>query len=118
MGFSIDKGESYACPIARIGIIGGGQLGLMLVRAARRLGCDCMILDPLPACPAGQAAGHQIVGDYSDPAKLRELAESCDIITFELEDIDVEPLLRLQEEGYTFQPAPHVLATIQDKLKQ
>ncbi len=118
MVFSIDKGDSYACPIARIGIIGGGQLGLMLVRAARRLGCACVILDPLPASPAGQAAGHQIVGDYSDPAKVRELAEACDIITFELEDIDVGPLLRLEEEGYAIQPAPHVLATIQDKLKQ
>lgn len=118
MSSSIQAGQSYACPISRIGIIGGGQLGLMMARAAKRLGCTCVVLDPLPASPAGQAAGHQIVGNYSDPAKVRELAESCDIITFELEDIDVGPLLTLQQEGHAIQPSPQVLATIQDKLQQ
>jgi len=118
MSSSINAGNAYPCPISRIGIIGGGQLGLMMARAARRLGCACVVLDPLPASPAGQAAGHQIVGTYSDPAKVRELAESCDIITFELEDIDVGPLMDLQQEGFAIQPAPQVLATIQDKLLQ
>jgi len=118
MSSSINAGNAYPCPISRIGIIGGGQLGLMMARAARRLGCACVVLDPLPASPAGQAAGHQIVGAYSDPAKVRELAESCDIITFELEDIDVGPLMDLQQEGFAIQPAPQVLATIQDKLLQ
>jgi 5-(carboxyamino)imidazole ribonucleotide synthase len=118
MSSSIKAGQSYACPISRIGIIGGGQLGLMMARAAKRLGCTCVVLDPLPASPAGQAAGHQIIGNYSDPAKVRELAESCDIITFELEDIDVGPLLTLQQEGHVIQPSPQVLATIQDKLQQ
>ena len=118
MGFSIETDKGYACPVARIGVIGGGQLGLMLARAAQRLGCSCVILDPSPDSPAGQAAGQQIVGGYSDPAKVRELAESCDIITFELEDLDVEPLLSLEKEGFAIQPAPHVLATIQDKLTQ
>lgn len=118
MSYSIEKGKGYAIPVARIGVIGGGQLGLMLARAAQRLGCACVILDPSDASPAGQAAGQQIVGDYSDPAKVRELADSCDIITFELEDIDVEPLLALEQQGVAIQPAPHVLATIQDKLTQ
>ena len=45
-------------------------------------------------------AGHQIVGDYSDPGKLRELAESCDIVTFELEDIDTGTLIALEAEGH------------------
>ena len=118
MNFSIEKDKGYAVPVARIGVIGGGQLGLMLARAAQRLGCSCVILDPLADSPAGRAAGQQIVGGYSDPAKVRELAESCDIITFELEDLDVEPLLELEKEGVAIQPSPHVLATIQDKLTQ
>ncbi|MGD2119275.1 MAG: 5-(carboxyamino)imidazole ribonucleotide synthase [Chromatiales bacterium] len=118
MSFSIEKGQSYACPIARIGIIGGGQLGLMITRAAKRLGCNCVILDPQPAAPAATAAGHQIVGDYSDPAKLRELAEACDIITFELEDIDTAPLFELEQQGMRIYPSPQVLKTIQDKLLQ
>ena len=44
-----------------------------MVKAAKRLGCTCVVLDPTPNSPAGQVAGHQIVGDYHDPAKLREL---------------------------------------------
>ena len=110
--------DSYPFPVARIGLIGGGQLGRMMVKAAKRLGCTCVVLDPLQGSPAGQVAGHQIVGDYSDPAKLRELAESCDLMTFELEDIDTETLLKLQDEGHTIYPRPQLLATIQDKFLQ
>ncbi|NNJ90055.1 MAG: 5-(carboxyamino)imidazole ribonucleotide synthase [Gammaproteobacteria bacterium] len=118
MSFSIEKDKGYAVPVARIGVIGGGQLGLMLARASQRLGCSCVILDPLSDSPAAQAAGQQIVGGYSDPDKVRELAESCDIITFELEDLDVKPLLELEKEGVAIQPTPRVLATVQDKLTQ
>ena len=118
MSFSIEKQQGLACPIARIGIIGGGQLGLMLARAATRLGCSCIVLDPVEHCPASQAAARQIVGGYSDPAKVAELAAACDIITFELEDIDVAPLEALEKQGKAIHPAPRVLATIQDKLKQ
>ena len=110
--------DTYPFPVARIGIIGGGQLGRMMVQAARRLGCTSVVLDPLQGSPAGQVAGHQIVGDYSDSAKLRELAESCDLMTFELEDIETETLLRLQGEGHTIYPRPQLLATIQDKFTQ
>ena len=110
--------DVYPYPVARIGLIGGGQLGRMMVKAAKRLGCTCVVLDPLQGSPAGQVAGHQIVGDYSDPAKLRELAESCDIVTFELEDIDTETLITLEEEGHRIYPRPQLLATIQDKYAQ
>lgn len=110
--------DVYPYPVARIGLIGGGQLGRMMVKAAKRLGCTCVVLDPLQGSPAGQVAGHQIVGDYSDPSKLRELAESCDIVTFELEDIDTETLITLEEEGHRIYPRPRLLATIQDKYAQ
>jgi 5-(carboxyamino)imidazole ribonucleotide synthase len=110
--------DSYPYPVARIGIIGGGQLGRMMVKAAKRLGCTCVVLDPTPGSPAGQVAGHQIVGDYHDPSKLRELVESCDVTTFDIEDIDTETLIELEQEGRRIQPAPRLLAVIQDKLSQ
>lgn len=110
--------DAFPYPIARIGIIGGGQLGRMMVKAAKQLGCTCVVLDPTPGSPAGQVAGHQIVGDYHDPAKLRELAESCDVTTFDIEDIDAETLIALQREGRQIHPDPTVLAVIQDKLTQ
>ncbi|MFZ0789100.1 MAG: 5-(carboxyamino)imidazole ribonucleotide synthase [Chromatiaceae bacterium] len=110
--------DRFPYPVARIGIIGGGQLGRMMVKAAKRLGCTCVVLDPTPGSPAGQVSGHQIVGDYHDPAKLRELAESCDVTTFDIEDIDSETLIELEREGNQIYPAPGVLAVIQDKLTQ
>ncbi|MCU7915839.1 MAG: 5-(carboxyamino)imidazole ribonucleotide synthase [Candidatus Thiodiazotropha sp. (ex Gloverina cf. vestifex)] len=110
--------DAYPYPVARIGLIGGGQLGRMMVKAAKRIGCTCVVLDPYPMSPAGQVAGHQIIGGYHDPAKLRELAETCDVVTFELEDIDTETLLQLEREGHNIYPAPALLATLQDKLTQ
>ncbi|MBV5311247.1 5-(carboxyamino)imidazole ribonucleotide synthase [Chromatium okenii] len=105
-------------PLVRLGIIGGGQLGRMMAKAAKRLGCTCVVLDPTPGSPAGQVAGHQIVGHYHDPARLRELVESCDVTTFDIEDIDAETLIQLEREGHQIHPSPQVLALIQDKLTQ
>lgn len=110
--------DAYPYPVARIGLIGGGQLGRMLVKAAKRIGCTCVVLDPYPMSPAGQVAGHQIIGGYHDPARLRELAESCDVVTYELEDIDTETLIQLEREGHRIHPAPALLAILQDKLTQ
>ncbi|MEJ2405940.1 MAG: 5-(carboxyamino)imidazole ribonucleotide synthase [Candidatus Thiodiazotropha sp.] len=110
--------DSFPFPVARIGVFGGGQLGRMMVKAAKRLGCTCVVLDPYPGSPAGQVAGHQIIGGYHDPAKLRELAESCDVLTYELENVDTETLQQLEKEGHPIHPAPRVLAILQDKLTQ
>lgn len=110
--------DSFPFPVARIGIIGGGQLGRMMVKAAKRLGCTCVVLDPVPGSPAGQVAGHQIVGGYHDAAKVRELAETCDVVTFDLEDIETETLIELEHEGKRILPSPQLLAIIQDKLTQ
>jgi 5-(carboxyamino)imidazole ribonucleotide synthase len=110
--------DAYPFPVARIGLVGGGQLARMIVIAAKRLGCTCVVLDPTPGSPAGQVAGQQIVGAYHDPACLRELAESTDVITYDLENIDVTTLSELEQEGCRIHPAPSLLATVQDKLTQ
>ena len=108
----------FKYPLARVGIIGGGQLGRMMVTRAVKLGCLAVVLDPTPNSPAGQVAGHQIVGDYHDPARLRELVEACDVTTFDLEAIDTGVLAQLAAEGHLIRPAPRVLAIVQDKLEQ
>jgi 5-(carboxyamino)imidazole ribonucleotide synthase len=110
--------DIFAYPVARIGVIGGGQLGRMMVRAAKSLGCTCAVLDPVQGSPAGQLAGHQIVGQHSDPAMVRELAAACDVVTFELEDVETETLIQLEKEGHKIYPRPGLLAIIQDKLSQ
>jgi len=114
-GFSMTQ---TPLPVARIGIIGGGQLGRMLVRKAHQLGCTAVVLDPTPHSPAGQIADAQIVGGYFDREKIRELVEQVDITTYDLENIDAEFLQLLSKEGHTILPDPTVLAKIQDKQLQ
>ncbi|MGD2020041.1 MAG: 5-(carboxyamino)imidazole ribonucleotide synthase, partial [Thiohalocapsa sp.] len=110
--------DRYPYPVAQIGIIGGGQLGRMLVAAAKRIGCTCTVLDPYPNSPAGQLSGEQIVGTYHDPAALKELVAACDVTTFDIEDIDTETLGDLSAVGHRIFPCPGLLADIQDKLRQ
>lgn len=110
--------DSYPYPVARIGIIGGGQLGRMLVKAAKRIGCTCVILDPTPGCPAGQVAGEQIVADSHDPGALAELVRRVDVTTFDIEDIDADALHGLAAAGHCIYPHPDLLAQVQDKLTQ
>lgn len=105
-------------PLARVGIIGGGQLARMMLPAAAQLGCEVVVLDPTPASPAGQLASKEIVGGFDDPQALRELAQQCSVTTFDIETIATNPLRELAAEGHAIVPAPELLATIQDKLLQ
>jgi 5-(carboxyamino)imidazole ribonucleotide synthase len=104
----------------RIGIIGGGQLGLMLGEAARAMGfAGVTVLDPTPQCPASSVAD-QIVGSLKDPQLLRLLAERSDILTYEIEHINTEALRALQSEGINSKiyPSPDLLTIIQNKYQQ
>lgn len=112
------KSKVFPHPLLRIGIIGGGQLGKMTAQIAKRMGFYVTVLDPVPKCPAEHIADAQIVGSLYDPSKLRELAQISDVITFDVEHIDTHTLKQLQEEGTHIYPSPHLLETIQDKLKQ
>lgn len=110
--------DRFPFPVARIGIIGGGQLGRMLVKAAKWLGCTCVVLDPTPGSPAGQVSGNQIVADSHDPDALLQLAGQVDVITFDIEDIDVDILSAMAQRGHRILPTADLLAEIQDKLRQ
>jgi 5-(carboxyamino)imidazole ribonucleotide synthase len=74
-------------PGSTIGILGGGQLGRMLVLAGRNLGYRFHIFEPKESCPAGMVANLEINADYSDEAALRKFAEGVDVITLEFENI-------------------------------
>jgi phosphoribosylaminoimidazole carboxylase PurK protein len=102
----------------RIGIIGGGQLGLMLSEAGRTMGFGSItVLDPTPQSPAS-AVATQIEGRLKDPAALRELASRADILTYEIEHINTQALQELQASGARIYPAPELLAIIQNKYTQ
>jgi 5-(carboxyamino)imidazole ribonucleotide synthase len=113
-------GTSEAEHIAttRIGIIGGGQLGLMLSEAGKKMGFSSItVLDPTPHSPASAVSG-QIVGSLQDLTSLRQLAECSDILTYEIEHINTRALQTLQDEGRRIYPAPDLLTIIQNKFHQ
>jgi len=105
-------------PPSTIGIIGGGQLGRMLVLDAKRMGYNVIVFDPKPNSPAGQVADEQITAVYGDLNALRNLARKTDVITYEFEHIDVDLLTLLEYEGYTIYPSAKTLRLIQNKFVQ
>ncbi len=113
-----DPGAMAAGPLARVGIIGGGQLGRMMTKKAKQLGCEVHVLDPYPQSPAGTVATYQTVGRFDDAEKIREVVESCDVTTYDIEHIDAAILATLEQEGHVIYPTPSLLAVVQDKLLQ
>ena len=79
-------------PGATIGILGGGQLGRMLAMAAARLGLRAHVLDPAPDGPAAQVAAACTVADWTDADAVRRFAESCDVVTYEWENVPAAAL--------------------------
>ena len=104
-------------PNATIGIVGGGQLGRMSALAAARLGYRCHILTPEPDSPAQQVSAGITLGDYEDPAALRDFAAHVDVITFEFENVSAEGL-DLLASLKPVHPSPAVLRISQDRIAE
>ncbi len=104
-------------PNATIGIVGGGQLGRMSAMAAARLGYRCHILTPEPDSPAGQVAAGVTLGEFEDPAALRDFALHADVITFEFENVSAEGL-DLLASLKPVRPSPAVLRISQDRMAE
>jgi 5-(carboxyamino)imidazole ribonucleotide synthase len=102
----------------RIGIIGGGQLGKMMILEAKRLGLYVVTLDPSPDCPSRSISDELIVAGLNDEAAYRELAGKVDVITYEWELIGIDPLKKLDSEGHIIYPSVRSLEVIQDKFTQ
>lgn len=85
-------------PGSTIGIIGGGQLGRMIAIAAARLGYRCHIFDPHEAPCAAEVAAAFTRAKFDDEAALERFAGACDIVTYEFENLDVEPLAVIGEK--------------------
>ena len=103
-----------------LGIIGGGQLGMMLTEAAKSMPLDIskiIVLDPTENCPAVKVGAEQIVADFKDKSSIKELAERSDIITYEIESGD-SAVLKSLESTCEINPSPETLRVIQDKLTQ
>lgn len=101
-----------------IGVIGGGQLGKMLIQKAMQWSVPINILDKDKDCVASVYAHQHIVNDIQSEVGLDELASSCDIMTYEIEHTNTQKLIALEREGKTIIPSPYALEIIQDKGKQ
>ena len=101
-----------------VGVLGGGQLGRMLVEAANRLNVQVNVLDAANA-PAKQISAHDghVTGSFTDRASLRKLAASCDILTTEIEHVDTYALEEVSAQ-VRVEPSWRTIRTIQDKFLQ
>jgi len=104
-------------PGSTIGILGGGQLGRMLARAAARLGLKCHIFCPDPDSPAFDVAAARTQAAYEDGAALDAFARAVDVVTYEFENVDVGAAERLARV-VPVRPGPRALAVSQDRLTE
>lgn len=102
----------------KIGIIGGGQLGQMMLLEAKKMGFYAVVLDPTSNCPCHSICDEHIVADFNDEKAFQLLAEKTDVITYEFEHINAKALERLEEKGYKIYPTAGSLEVIQDKFTQ
>lgn len=103
-------------PGSTLGVIGGGQLGRMLCKAAARLGFETVVLTPDGEPPAGPVAGRIVTAPYDDDGALADLAANCDIVTFEMEALpDVELAAAL---GLKLRPSVRALQVSADRAEE
>ena len=99
----------------KIGILGGGQLGKMLVQAGSRWDLDLWTMDKDFDFPAAKVTNQFIQGDFTNYDLVYQLGRLVDIITIEIENVNVEALFKLEKEGKEIYPQPSVIQTIKDK---
>jgi len=103
-----------------LGIIGGGQLGMMLTEAAKKMPehiSKVIVLDPNQNCSASLVGAEQIIADFKDRDAIIDLSKKVDIITYEIESGDSD-VLKSVESNAEVNPSPETLKTIQDKFLQ
>lgn len=103
---------------ASVGVLGGGQLGRMLLREGLALGLQFRILDPNPQAPCANLAHTFEQGPLDEEAAIRRVAAGADVLTIEIEQVGVEALEALEAEGLKVAPSPAIIRLIQDKLRQ
>lgn len=101
-----------------LGVLGGGQLGRMLIRSAIDFNIDVSVLDPDANAPCRRIAAKFQQGALTDFDTVYQFGKTCDVLTIEIENVNTEALERLQAEGVKVFPEPQVIALIQDKREQ
>jgi len=99
----------------KLGIIAGGQLGKMLALAASNWDVKTYVLDPDENCSASTVCTNFTKGNYTDFNEVYQFGKQVDMLTFDIENINIEALLKLKNEGLKIFPEPEALNIIKDK---
>ena len=101
-----------------LGIIGGGQLGKMMLQYCSTIGIKTRVYDSSELSVCSDICSSLDIGDFHDYDKLMEFGRKCSIITFEIENICINALEDLEKEGIIVFPKPNILKIIQNKYSQ
>ncbi|WP_338646247.1 5-(carboxyamino)imidazole ribonucleotide synthase [Flavobacterium sp. KS-LB2] len=99
----------------KLGILGGGQLGKMLLFDTRKFDIQTYVLDPSDEAPCKIACNHFFKGDLMDFETVYNFGKKVDVLTFEIELVNLEALIKLEDEGLKVYPSPKTLKLIQNK---
>lgn len=102
----------------KVGVLGGGQLGRMLVQSGINFNFRFKILDPDPEAPCSRIAHEFVCGALSDYDTVMEFGKDVDILTIEIEKVNTDALEDLVKQGVKVFPQPHLIRMIQDKRTQ
>lgn len=102
----------------KLGILGGGQLGKMMLYETRKYDIQTYVLDPNPDAPCRIACDHFQQGDLMDYETVYNFGKKVDILTFEIETVNIKALARLEREGKKVYPDSKTLEKIQNKGRQ
>jgi 5-(carboxyamino)imidazole ribonucleotide synthase len=108
----------YFCAMQKVGILGGGQLGRMLLQAAANYHVEVHILESDPDCPSAQLCKHFQQGNIRDFETVYQFGKGLDALTIEIENVNIEALEKLESEGVRIFPKPSVLRIITNKVRQ
>ena len=105
-------------PKTKLGILGGGQLGRMLIQETINLDVDVHVLDPDPDAPCRDIAHAFTNGSFNDYETVLAFGKGMDVLTIEIEHVNVDALEELEKQGVKVYPQPNVIRLIQDKGAQ
>lgn len=100
-----------------LGVVGGGQLGRMFVQAAQSMGYRTCVLDPDPHSPAGSVADVHLHAHYTDASALRQMAQECDAVTTEFENVPADTLHRLAQSCLVA-PSAQAVSVCQQRARE
>lgn len=102
----------------KVGILGGGQLGMMMIEEKKELPLEFWVLDPNPECSCASLADHFVLGDFKNYDDVVSFGKNCDILTIEIEHVNTQALAYLAAQGKAVAPSSSIIELVQDKGTQ